>query len=146
MKSRLHILRLLAAIFAVATPLSLSAAPITAQSIKPEMPKSVFVYPQNPNQGRDPFFPDSTRPYDGEPKTTDTASLTDLYVKSILQSGTRVFAVINNHTFAPGEDGTVLTRDGNRLSIRCIAIDSKAGAVIVESGGTKAVLHFTINP
>ena len=118
--------------------------------VKPklEIPKSVFIIPSNPNEGRDPFFPDSTRPYEtSTEKGADASSLHDLTVGSIMDAGNgRVFAIINNHSFAPGDEGTVRAADGRRISIRCVAINSKTGAVTIESGGTRAILNFSSRP
>ena len=113
---------------------------------KPEMPKSVFTIPENPNQGRDPFYPDSPRPYISNVKPTSkssaTPSLSDLIVRSILPSAKGAFAIINDGTFAPGDEGPVRTKDGSRLMVRCISINVAAGTVTVESEGVRAVLRF----
>jgi hypothetical protein len=142
MKPRLSNLSLLAAIILSAAQSS-GAAP-AASLARPEMPKSVFTIPESTAQGHDPFFPYSMRPYANKStaKASNAPSLTDLVVKSILPSGDRVFAIINNHTFAPGDEGTVLTRDGQRMTVRCLAINREAGTVTVESEGVRAVLRF----
>lgn len=130
---------------AVGLAVSVHAAPPPAPAPeKPEAPKSVFNIPENPAQGRDPFYPASMHPYlsHAVPKSAAAPSLTDLVVKSILSSGGKVFAIINNHAFAPGEDGTVTVRDGQRMSVRCVAINADAGTVTVESEGVRAVLRF----
>jgi hypothetical protein len=136
-------------LFVAAGVMPSSGAPFVAtDKPTPEIPKSIFVMPNNSNEGRDPFFPDSTRPYETSiAKGADATSLHDLTIGSIMNAGNgRVFAVINNHTFAPGEEGTVRAADGRRISIRCVAIDSKTGAVTVESSGTRAILNFTSRP
>lgn len=151
MKRRIHIRQLLAIVlFAAAGSLSLPAAPSTAQpaatkSIKTEMPKSVFILPKNPNEGRDPFFPDSMRLFEHTKQKNATVSLNDLVVKGILASGDRVFAIVNNHTFAPDEDGTVLA-NGHKLNVHCVAIDPQRKTVTVEANGTIAILHFIEKP
>jgi len=126
----------------VVTVCSAFAAPGAAA--KAEAPKSVFTIPENPNQGRDPFFPDSPRPYiSGTPKKSSSSpSLSDLSVRSILPSGDRIFAIINDRTFAPGDEGPVHTKDGQRLMVRCISINAAAGTVTVESEGVRAILRF----
>ncbi len=42
----------------------LAAAPVPASADTNAPIKSVFLLPSNPNEGRDPFFPNSTRPYE----------------------------------------------------------------------------------
>jgi hypothetical protein len=126
--------------------MSLSAAPSGAA--KPDV-KSVFVMPNDPKEGRDPFYPNSSRPYESSPgsKTVDSSLLNTLKVKSIIDGGDgRVFAIIENHTFAPGDEGTIIDDDGRRMTIRCLGINSKAGTVIVESAGARATLLFSDKP
>ena len=151
MNPRAHILQsLLAALLSltVAGPLALFAAP------PPQPPKteiqpavSLFVYPNNTSEGRDPFFPASSRVYDTNPDIVAHApTLTDLVVKTIIGTPPRVFAIINNHTFAPGDDGDVTTKDGRRLHIHCVDINPKAGTATVEANGMSEVLHLSRVP
>ena len=148
MNPRAHILQsLLAALLplAVAGPLPLFAAP-PPQPAKTEIQPavSVFVYPNNTSEGRDPFFPASSRAYASSPETlAHTPSLTDLVVKTIVGTPPRVFAIVNNHTFAPGDEGDVSLKDGRRLHIRVLDINPKAGTVTVEASGATVTLTFT---
>jgi len=126
----------------------MSAAPTApAATPKLEMPKSVFTIPEIPSQGRDPFYPDSARPYvnnnKGPAKSANAPSLSDLTVRSILPSGDRIFAIINDRTFAPGDEGPVHTKDGQRLMVRCLSINVTSGTVTVESEGVRAILRFS---
>ena len=146
MKPRDHTLQcLLAALLSVAAagPLALSAAPTTPQPAALEIQQSIFAYPNNASEGRDPFFPSSPRVYGSNPDNQlRSPSLTDLALKSILGTPPRVFAIINNHTFAPGDDGDITTRDGRRLHIHCVEVNAKDGTATVEAGGTSVVLHL----
>ena len=146
MKPRAHTLQcLLAALLSVtaAGPLVLSAAPTTPQPAALEIQQSIFAYPNNASEGRDPFFPSSPRVYGSNPDNQlRSPSLTDLALKSILGTPPRVFAIINNHTFAPGDDGDITTRDGRRLHIHCVEVNAKDGTATVEAGGTSVVLHL----
>jgi hypothetical protein len=148
MKHRTHTFQyLLAALLpmAAASPLPLSAAP--PQHAKLEVEQSVFVYPNNPSEGRDPFFPGSTRVYDTNPaKLSQAPSLTELVLKSILGTPPRIFAIINNHTFASGDDEDVTTKSGQRLHIRCVGINPKAGTATVEANGVSEVLRLSAQP
>lgn len=124
----------------------LFAAP-AAPPAKLEMPQSVFVTPVKPQEGRDPFFPNSTRPYDDNPdKITSGPTLTDLVFKGIVGTGSSALAIINNHTFAAGDEGDIITKTGQRLTIHCISIDSKANSVSVEANGSSAVLTMADSP
>ncbi len=119
---------------------------LSAQPAMPDDAKSVFVMPGSPKDGRDPFFPNSTRPYESSPsaKNVDNTLLHTLKIGSIMDGGVgRVFAVINNHTFAPGEEGSVITDDGQRINIRCLDINASAGTVTIESSGARATLNFS---
>ena len=162
MKPRAHTLQcLLAALLplAVVSPLPLPAAPPSGPAavpgqkqppnVKVEIPRSVFVYPKNATQGRDPFFTSSTRVYENNPDNQSKSrgpSLTDLTLKSIMGNSPHVLAVINNHTFAPGDEEDVITTTGRRLRIRCVDIDPKAMTVTVEAGGATVTLSFSKAP
>lgn len=132
-----HLQCLLAALplLAAAGSLPLFAAP-PEQPAKPELPESIFVMPGSPADGRDPFFPQSLRPYSRNSGSSATnapppAATPLLFLKSIVAG----LAVINNHSFAPGEEGDVLTPDGQRHHIRLVEIKPKTNSVVVETGG-----------
>ena len=149
MKTRAHTFQyLLAALLPMAAVglLPLFAAP-PPQPAKMEIQPSVFAIPNNAAEGRDPFFPGSTRVFDANPaKQSQGPSLTDLTLKSILGTSTRAFAIINNHTFAPGDDEDVTTKTGQRLHIHCVNINPKAGTATVEANGMSEVLHLSGEP
>ena len=149
MKPRTHTFQcLLAALLpmAAAGPLPLFAAP-PPQHAKLEIQPSVFVIPKDPSEGRDPFFPASMRVFIGNPENQIRGpALAELTLKSILGTPPHVFAIINNHTFARGDDGDVTTKSGRRLHIHCVDINPKTGTATVESGGTGEVLHLSGGP
>jgi hypothetical protein len=133
--------------------LSLPAAPPAAPVAKPEIPKSVFTVPANSNEGRDPFFPNSTRVYEQQEAKShvNESPVTALQVKSIMGAAPRYFAIIGTkdysggaHTFGVGEDGDVITRDGRRLTIRCTKITPSS--VMVEVNGQPIPLAFSPGP
>ena len=151
MNPRAHILQSLPAallLLAVAGLLPLFAAP-PPQPAKTEIQPvaSTFLYPNNQSEGRDPFFPASSRVYDNNPDIKASApSVTDLVVKTIIGTPPRVFAIINNHTFAPGDDGDVTLKDNRRLHIRVLDINPKAGTVTIEASGATVTLTYTRSP
>jgi hypothetical protein len=146
MKPRTHIFQCLLAVLlpaAAVSPLPLFAEP-PPQPTKQEIPPSIFVIPKNASEGLDPFFTGSTRVFNANPENQNLGpSLTDLTLKSILGTPPHVFAIINNHTFAAGDNGDVITKDGRRLHIRCLDINPKAGTATIESGGTSVTLVFS---
>jgi hypothetical protein len=156
MKLRIHISRNIAALLLLAAsghvPTLFGASPKSANSTNAELsstnteiPQSVFVLPSNPKEGRDPFFPDSTRLYENAKPVqavNNSITLGDLVVRSIIVDDNGNLAIINNHTFATGDDGTVITKGGRQINVHCVAIDPKAKTVTVEAEGSKVVLHF----
>jgi hypothetical protein len=102
---------------------------------------SVFIMPSSPSEGRDPFFPNSMRPYEeNRSHTRHQADLTSLQIKGFSEIAGQRYVIINNHTFGAGDEGDVITPEG-RIHIRClqVGIDS----VLVESGGAQHLLKFS---
>jgi hypothetical protein len=115
---------------------SLSAAPAGTANVPV---KSVFVQPTNPNEGRDPFFPNSMRPYqDFVPKhAVDTSALV---IRGFSEIAGHHYVIINNHTFGEGDEGDVLTQ-GGRVHVRCLSVGTDT--VLVETDGSRHLLRFT---
>jgi len=112
--------------------------------IEPPIPKSSFILPKKPSEGRDPFFPKSTWIYDRnqtvKPVVTP-APVADLTLKGISGTTQQPLAIINNVTFAAGEELDVMTKAG-KMSIRCIEINMDAGTVLVQVGGERRQLRL----
>ncbi len=125
---------------AAAVPAAYGETPKPAPA-KPAPALSVFVMPTNVHDGRDPFFPESTRPYEGAATTKHTVEVNTLSVKGISVEHGQPMAIINNHTFAVGDEGDVITPSG-RVHLRCL--DIRAGTVVVEVNGTKRELSIGI--
>jgi hypothetical protein len=125
----------------VAAPAATPAATHVAQLVTPEVTlRSVFVLPANPKEGRDPFFPASTRPYeDAASKNPVAGDLTALVLKGFSGTPDHRLAVINNHTFGVGDEGDVLTPH-SRIHIRCVEI--KTNSVVIKSGGQRHELSY----
>jgi len=122
-----------------------AAAAPAAQPAAPEaVLRSVFVVPTNPKEGRDPFFPNSNRPYEraqaGQPHVGD---ITALVLKGISGPPDRRLAIINNHTFGVGDEQDLATPQG-RIHIRCIEIKDRS--VVIESAGQRHELKYATNP
>lgn len=99
------------------------------------VPESEFV--NDPNVGKDPFFPDSTRRLPKTPvltkvsKTPDTNRAHLLTLRGISGPTSRRLALINNLTFVAGEEGTVRTTAG-LLKIRVLQIEDKTVSVLID--------------
>ena len=98
-------------------------------------PVSAFVMPTGPQEGRDPFFPESTRPYEDaivvKPHAVETVSFV---IKGESVEHGHAMVIINNHTFAVGDEGDVLTPSG-RVHLRLLEI--RGGVAIIEANGTR---------
>jgi len=119
------------------------AAP-APQSSTTNANRSIFILPSDPREGRDPFFPDSTRPYKiavaANPRAAD---VTSLVVKGFSGSMDRRLVIINNHTFAAGDEGDVVT-PGGRIHLSCLEI--KTNSVVIEVGGQRHELFYFDKP
>ena len=120
-----------------------AAWPLAAAPADTNAPaKSVFVLPTNPNEGRDPFFPNSMRPYeDFAPK--HTVDVADIQIKGFSEIAGHRYVIINNHTFGEGDEGDVLTA-GGRVHIHCLSVGMDT--VLVESNGSHHLLRFYGQP
>lgn len=123
--------------------LTTGAAPAPQNNIT-NTNRSIFILPSNPREGRDPFFPDSIRPYKlavaANPRVAD---VTSLVVKGFSGSVDRRLVIINNHTFAAGDEGDVVTPAG-RIHLSCVEI--RTNSVVVEVGGQRHELFYFDQP
>jgi hypothetical protein len=112
-------------------------------------PESRFVLPQTPAEGKDPFFPESLRPYPAPPAPAVTNRLqaptpapvtvaADLRLQGISGPPQRRLAIINTRTFAVGEEEDVPTSTG-RARVRCLEIN--ADSVVVQVGQQRRELR-----
>jgi hypothetical protein len=104
--------------------------------------QSVFVLPDNPSEGRDPFFPNSMRPYPRPPQAPAATPISDIKLEGISRSGGNVFVIINDVTFGVGDDADVKTPHG-KIHVLCKQIEDNSA--VVEAGGQ--ILTLTLpNP
>ena len=123
---------------AVPTPAASSSGPAKAATnaapVAPEPPKSAFIIPSSSQEGKDPFFPQSTRlhklPVVSSTSTNRVVAVVELDLKGISGVGNRRLAIINNRTFGANEDGTVTTASG-LARITCKEIKDDSVRVIV---------------
>jgi hypothetical protein len=128
-------------VLAAASVTALRGETTNAVPVRPVPPHSVFVMPANAREGRDPFFPESTRPYEEAVTTKTVVDASAFTVKGISFENGRAMAIINNHTFAVGDEGEVLT-GGKRVNIRVAEI--RGGVVVIEVNGAKRELTIGI--
>ena len=101
---------------------------------------SAFVQPGNPREGRDPFYPESTRPYVTAVATNTVAPVAALTIRGFSGTSENRTVIINNHSFGVGDEGDVLTAAG-RVHLRCLAI--KSNSVVIEANHQRRELDFT---
>jgi len=104
---------------------------------KPAPPSSVFVMPTNVREGRDPFYPESSRPYEENPAAKHVLDENSFSVKGLSIEHGHAMVIINNHTFAIGDEGDVLTTSG-RVHIHLSEI--RPNAVVIEVNGLRREL------
>ena len=120
-------------------------APTKAAASDPEPPKSVFNNPANPQQGKDPFFPQSTRRLPAPPQvvshgaTNQPVVVADLELKGISGAANRRLAIINNRTFETGEEGEIASSSG-QVRITCQEIKDDSVRVLVN--GQERILRL----
>jgi hypothetical protein len=110
---------------------------------EPEPPKSIFVIPSTTREGRDPFFPQSSRLHKSPAVTAGTTnpppSVVDLQLKGISGVGNRRLAIINNRTFGMGEEGEVSSNVG---VVRITCQEIKDDSVRVLLNGQERILRL----
>jgi hypothetical protein len=121
--------------------LPVAAVPV-AQPAAPELvTRSTFANPTSPKDGRDPFYPNSLRPFDtvtaARPHTGDMSSLV---LKGISGPPDHRLVIINSHTLGVGDEENIVTPQGP-IHIRCVEI--KERSVVIESGGQRHELKYT---
>jgi hypothetical protein len=101
-----------------------------------DIPRSVFTVPANPKEGRNPFFPSEGTEGSKRPSPDSRA----IVLKGLSGKPTERLAMINNRTFAEGEEGEVSTPSG-KVKIRCVEI--KTDSVVIEVGGERRELRMS---
>jgi hypothetical protein len=110
-----------------------------------ELPKSVFIIPTTSAEGKDPFFPLSKRFDPPPPVVTATTTnvptniVVQLDLKGISGAVNRRLAIINNQTFAIGEEGEVAVNAGR---VRVVCKEIKDDSVLVLVNGQERTLHL----
>lgn len=119
-------------------------APAPAAVLDAEIPQSTFVIPKKLTEGKDPFFPSSSRVYMASSPVSSNGAPTivaDLMLKGISGSAQRPLAIINTTTFAVGEVNEVIFKTG-RLTVQCLEINMETGTVLLQVGGERRRLFL----
>jgi hypothetical protein len=126
--------------------LGAAALPVVAASqvqtnLVQVVPRSVFLQPSNPKEGCDPFYPNSVRPYESAvvPNNGPATDLSSVIIKGISGSPDHRLVIINNVTFAVGDEAEVFTSQG-RLRIRCLIITDDSA--VIEAAGQRQILRY----
>ncbi len=116
----------------------------TTPPAKPTPARSTFTMPKQISEGRDPFYPESTRVFQAvmlESPNRSKIEVSSLSVKGYYRDAKGAYVIINNHTFTVGDEGDVLTT-GGRIHLKCV--DVLANAVVIEFNGS--MHQLPINP
>jgi hypothetical protein len=124
-------------------PAGQTAAATNAASAEPELPKSIFRTPASPQEGRDPFFPQSAlrKPEVIRSPVVAPPAIAELELKGISGTADHRLAIINNRTFERGEEGTVVSNVG-RVRLMCKEIGTNS--VRVNINGQDRILTLPV--
>ena len=150
MKHRAHIFRSMKfALFLtmLLAGLSAMAEPLQQTNETKFVTRSIFNQPASPKEGRDPFFPSSLRPY-------QSAVVPGAHVAAGVDVGTLVIqglsgapghrlVIINNVTFAIGDDAEVITSQG-RIRVHCV--DITGNSAVIDANGQRHELRYGEKP
>lgn len=110
------------------------------------VPKSEFSIPRKVTEGKDPFFPNSTRVYGADvtakPEATQIAP--DLALKGISGTPEQPLAIINTTTCTTGELAEIITKSG-RMRVQCVEINMAKGTVLLQIGAERRELRLSPN-
>lgn len=124
-------------------PTAPAPAPTNALPAQLEIPKSVFLIPTTPQEGKDPFFPLSRRLFASVVVRTNlqpaVVATVELKLNGVSGTADHRLAIINNRTFEANEESLVSTASGP-VRIRCLEI--KSDSVLVQVGGEQRILRL----
>lgn len=121
----------------------------TTKTTKPDaepavLQRSIFNQPILPKDGRDPFFPMSMRPYaSAVVSNAATKDLSSLAIRGKSGTEDRPLIIINDVTFAVGDERDVITPQG-RIHIHCLEIIGDLA--VIEANGQRHQLRFQTKP
>jgi len=130
---------------AAANPASSKAPTASTNQVAPtlEIPQSVFVVPNNPREGRNPFFPGSHAELPQQTRPSQSVDASSFILNGITSPPKRT-AMINGRTFEVGEEGEVRVPSGAKELIKCVEIG--ADSATIEFKGQRLTLRFRSSP
>lgn len=142
MKTTIAALGLMLLVSAVGAATNAPESPTGSGTNAPaiKIPKSDFILPTSTDQGRDPFFPLSSR-LRSRPTSNETikAAPVTLSLKGVSGTEGRRFALINDKTFAAGEEREIAVGNG-RVRVHCLEI--REDSVTVDVNGNRQELRL----
>jgi hypothetical protein len=104
-------------------------------------PRSTFTQPNSPHEGRDPFYPESTRIFENIAAATPhlEVSYTSLTVRGVTVVNGRTVVILNNHSFMAGDEGDVISGTSH-VHVHCLEI--RPGTVVVEVNGARHEIRY----
>jgi len=119
------------------------AVAVPARASAVELPLSTFAIPRKDTEGRDPFFPNSTRVFSANTVVTNrpVSVATDLVLKGISGTPEQPLAIINTTTFTSGETSEVIVKNG-RYRVQCVEINMSMGTVLLQIGSERRELRL----
>jgi type II secretory pathway component PulC len=129
---------------AAANPGSPAASPPSTNQVTAplQIPQSIFVIPNSPRDGRNPFFPGAHTELPTQPKPLPQVDGSSFVLNGITSPPKRT-AMINGRTFEVGEEGEVRLNGAKEL-IKCVEIG--ADSAIIEYKGQRLQLRFRSSP
>jgi hypothetical protein len=123
-----------------------TAARGAAASIPVPIPQSQFDMPNNPSEGKDPFFPKSNHCYPTpgtRPTPVAQSTLVELKLNG-LTGPPRRSCMINGETFLAGDQASVkdLKNPGAKMPIKCLEIKDNSVVIQIISTGERRELHL----
>jgi hypothetical protein len=121
---------------------SLLAGPVPQVTNAPTKSVSVFIMPTSPADGRDPFYPASSRPY--QSAVVPNGKMSDVNMSLLSLQGVsgqppQRLAIINKRTFTTGDNLEVSTSQG-RIRVLCLEISDNS--VVIEVNGQRHELRY----
>ena len=117
-----------------------AAKGVAAKAAPAPPPRATFLQPASNRDGRDPFYPESARPFEAAAASAPHAvEVTTLTVKGFSIVRGRPMVIINNHSFMVGDEGDVIGV-GGRAHLRCVEI--RSATVVVEVNGARHEIHY----
>lgn len=129
------------ALLAAGTLAAATNQPPTTAAAKPAVTSTNAHLSVFDPKGRNPFFPNIASEIAVGPGGEDQPAVL-LALKGISGASNRRFAIINDRTFAAGEESEVIIPGGGRIRIRCVEIRDNLAIVTIGRTGDRIELKL----